>query len=74
VAARPELAAGTSDREVVLTRVFDAPRDLVWEAWTDPKHLGNWWGPRGFTTRVHAWDVRPGGKITLEMVAPDGTA
>ena len=74
MAARPELAAGTSDREVVLTRVFDAPRDLVWEAWTDPKHLGNWWGPRGFTTRVHAWDVRPGGKIALEMVGPDGTA
>jgi uncharacterized protein YndB with AHSA1/START domain len=74
VAARPEPAASTSDRDLVLTRVFDAPRDLVWQAWTDPKHLANWWGPRGFTSRVHAWDARPGGGIRVDMVAPDGTA
>jgi uncharacterized protein YndB with AHSA1/START domain len=72
VAPRPEPAA--PDRELTLTRVLDAPRDLVWQAWTDPTHLARWWGPRGFTTRVHTWDVRPGGAIALDMVAPDGTA
>src|SRR4029077_16534570 len=54
-------AAGTADREIVLTRVFDAPRELVWQAMTDPKHVVNWWGPRGFTTTIEVMDVRPGG-------------
>jgi uncharacterized protein YndB with AHSA1/START domain len=59
--------------EFVMTRVFDAPRELVFKAWTDPKHLAQWWGPRGFTNPVCEWDARPGGKIYDVMRAPNGT-
>jgi uncharacterized protein YndB with AHSA1/START domain len=50
-----------SDREIEVTRVFDAPRDLVWKAYTDPAAIPQWWGPRRHTTRVDKMDVRPGG-------------
>src|SRR3984957_18710779 len=66
-------AAGTSDREIIITRVFDAPRELVWKAWTDPKHVVRWWGPKGFTTTIHEMDVRPGGIWRHTMHGPDGT-
>jgi len=65
--------ANTADREIVTTRVFDAPRELVWEAWTNPKHVANWWGPRGFTTTIEQMDVRPGGVWKHTMHGPDGT-
>ena len=61
-----------SDREIVLTREFDAPRDLVFEAWTDPRHLSQWWGPDGFTTTTSAFDMRPGGVWRFVMHGPDG--
>ena len=61
------------DREIVFTRVFDAPRGMVWEAWTDPKQLVRWWGPRGFTTTIDEMDLRPGGVWKLVMHGPDGT-
>jgi len=60
------------ERELVLTRVFDAPRDLVWRAWTDPKQLAQWWGPLGFTNPVCEIDLRPGGALRIVMRAPDG--
>jgi uncharacterized protein YndB with AHSA1/START domain len=60
-------------QELVLTREFNAPRDLVWKAWTDPKHLAQWWGPRGFTAPLCAVVVRPGGAILIHIRAPDGT-
>jgi uncharacterized protein YndB with AHSA1/START domain len=60
-------------RDLVLRRVFDAPRSLVFKAWTDPKHLAQWWGPRGFTNPVCEVDPRPGGEIRIDMRAPDGT-
>ena len=63
----------TADREIATSRVFDAPRDLVWEAWTDPKHLARWYGPNGFTVTTHEMDVRPGGVWRLTMHGPDGT-
>jgi uncharacterized protein YndB with AHSA1/START domain len=66
------VAAYTTDREIVATRVFDAPRELVFAMWTDPKHVGNWWGPRGFTTTIQEMDVRPGGTWRLVMHGPDG--
>jgi uncharacterized protein YndB with AHSA1/START domain len=56
-----------------MTRSFDAPRELVWKAWTDPKHINEWWGPRGFTTTTHEIDVRPGGVWRFTMHGPDGT-
>ena len=59
-------------RAIVVTRVFDAPRTLVFDAWTDARHVGNWWGPRGFTTTTHEMDVRPGGVWRLTMHGPDG--
>jgi uncharacterized protein YndB with AHSA1/START domain len=63
----------TADREIVITRVFDAPRELVFQVWTDPKHVAQWWGPKGFTTTIHEMDVRPGGIWRLVMRGPDGT-
>jgi uncharacterized protein YndB with AHSA1/START domain len=59
--------------EVTLTRIFDAPREVVWKAWTDPTLLARWWGPKGFTNPVCEADMRVGGKILIHMQAPDGT-
>jgi uncharacterized protein YndB with AHSA1/START domain len=56
-----------------MTRTFDAPRERVWKAWTDPKHINEWWGPKGFTTTTHAMSVRPGGVWRFIMHGPDGT-
>src|SRR6185437_15131487 len=57
---------------MVVTRVFDAPRELVWKAWTDPKYVMQWWGPKGFTAPVCEMDFRVGGKFLCCMKAPDG--
>jgi len=59
-------------RSIVVTRVFDAPRNLVFETWTDPRHIGRWYGPRGFTLTTHEMDVRPGGVWRFDMHGPDG--
>lgn len=67
-----KVASPTADREIVLTRVFDAPRELVWQAFTQPDRLTHWWGPRGFTTRTHRMDLRPGGEWRFVMIGPDG--
>lgn len=64
--------ADTADREIVLSRVFDAPRELVFKVWTDPEHKSQWWGPRGFTTTTISCDVRPGGVWRFVMHGPDG--
>ena len=66
-------AENFADREIVITRVFDAPRELIWNAWTDPKQIAQWWGPRGFTTTIHEMDVKPGGVWRHTMHGPDGT-
>ncbi len=63
----------TTDREIVIQRVFDAPRALVFEAFTDPRHIGEWWGPNGFTVTTRSIDVRPGGSWRFVMHGPDGT-
>jgi len=62
-----------AERELTITRVFDAPRAMVFEAWTDAKHLAQWWGPKGFTNPVCEMDARIGGKLRMHMRAPDGT-
>ncbi len=67
------LAEDTSDREIVLTRVLDAPRELVWQAITSFDHVAHWWGPIGFTTTIEEMDVRPGGVWRQIMHGPDGT-
>jgi len=58
--------------EVKLTRVFDAPRRLVFQVWTDPKHVAQWWGPRGFSNPRCEWEARTGGAIHIDMRGPDG--
>jgi uncharacterized protein YndB with AHSA1/START domain len=57
---------------MVVTRVFDAPRELVWKAWTDPKYVMQWWGPKGFTAPSCQMDFRVGGKYLYCMRTPDG--
>jgi len=59
-------------KELTLTRTYDAPRELVWKAWTDPKLVQQWWGPNGVTNEVDNWETYPGGKLKLIMIAgPD---
>ena len=60
------------DREIVLSRVYDAPRELVFAAWTKPEHLTVWFGPKGFTTTTRECDARVGGRWRFDMVGPDG--
>jgi uncharacterized protein YndB with AHSA1/START domain/ketosteroid isomerase-like protein len=67
-----QAAANAADREIVITREFAAPRELVWKVWTQPEHVARWWGPRGFTTTVEALDLRPGGRSRYVMHGPDG--
>jgi uncharacterized protein YndB with AHSA1/START domain len=70
------VADSTPDREVAVTHVFDAPRDLVFKAWTDPDHVATWWGPDGFDTPRDKVDIdaRVGGRYDLLMVQPDSGA
>lgn len=62
----------TSDREITLTRLIGAPRELVFKVWTQPEHVAKWWGPSGFTNTVHSMDVRPGGTWHHTMHGPNG--
>jgi len=62
----------TADREIVISRIFDAPRELVWEAMTKPEHVVNWWGPNGFSTTIEKMDFRVGGVWKHVMHGPDG--
>lgn len=61
------------DREIVITRIVDAPRSLVFEAWTDPAQLPLWFGPEGFAIETKEIDIRVGGQWRFDMIAPDGT-
>jgi uncharacterized protein YndB with AHSA1/START domain len=72
-ARRNNPETSTADRETVITRIVDAPRELVWKVWTDPEHVVKWWGPNGFTTTIEKMDVRPGGVWKHVMHGPDGT-
>ena len=66
-------AADATDRQLVVTRVIDAPRRLVFKAWIEPDHVARWWGPQGFTTTFCDMDIRPGGKFRVCMRSPEGT-
>lgn len=63
----------TQDRELIVTRTFNAPIDLVWEAWSKPEHICNWWGPDGFTCTISKMDFRTAGEWRLVLHSPDGT-
>jgi uncharacterized protein YndB with AHSA1/START domain len=67
----PQSAA--AEREIVVSRVIDAPRELVFAAFTEVRHLSQWWGPEGFTTTTHSFEFRVGGEWDFVMHGPDGT-
>ena len=70
---REELPMADAPKSIVrINRVFDAPRELVYRAWTDPKLMARWWGPHQFTVPLCRMDVRPGGAIRIDMQGPDG--
>ena len=68
-----EPAHATADREIVISRVINAPRELVFEAFTRVRHLSRWWGPEGFTTTTRSFEFRVGGEWAFVMHGPDGT-
>jgi len=70
--ADPGSVADTKDREIVTTRVIDAPRELVWKAFADPKALAQWYGPKGFTLTTKVFEFMEGGDWTFVMHGPDG--
>ena len=67
------MAAGSKPNEIHITRVYDAPLSAVWQAWSDPAELAQWWGPRGFTITTHSRDLRSGGHWHYTMHGPEGT-
>lgn len=64
--------AEAEDRDITVTRILQAPPDLVFDTWTNVDHISNWWGPHGFTTTTHKADIRPGGEWVFTMHGPDG--
>jgi uncharacterized protein YndB with AHSA1/START domain len=68
-----ESNSSTKDREIKMSRTLNAPIELVWEVWTNPEHIANWWGPNGFTNTISKMDVQKGGDWDLVMHGPDGT-
>jgi uncharacterized protein YndB with AHSA1/START domain len=66
------MAAKNKSSEIRITRIYDAPVEVVWDAWTDPAQVAQWWGPRGFTLTTHSKDLRPGGSWSYTMHGPDG--
>lgn len=66
-----EIISTTSDCEIISTRIFNFPRELIYRAWTEPDHLKNWWGPTGFTNTFNEFDLRPGGKWSFIMHGPE---
>ena len=69
----PSAAASLEERTLFIDRIFDAPREVVFKAWTDPEHMVHWWGPRGFESTVLILDVRPGGSYRIHMRSPEDT-
>ena len=72
MSAAHNLVSEPADRVLVITRVFDAPRELVFKAWTESEHMAKWWGPRGFKSTVLRNELRPGGAYRIHMLGPDG--
>ena len=70
--ARPKAARNAADQALILTRLFDAPRKLVWKAWTEPERVMRWWGPEGFTSPVCKIELRVGGVFLACMRSPEG--
>ena len=71
-AAKNDARVPADEPVIEFTRLLDAPRELVWEVWTDPKHIGQWWGPNGFSITNHSMAVKKGGVWDFVMHGPDG--
>lgn len=67
------MTATSDSKDIRITRIYDAPLQAVWDAWTDPAQVAQWWGPRGFTITTHSKDLRAGGHWSYTMHGPDGT-
>src|ERR1700733_12722757 len=67
-----DLTTEVADRELVITRTVNAPRELVFRAWTEPEQICKWWGPDGFTSTIHEYNLKPGGVWKMDMIGPDG--
>jgi len=65
--------SNTADREIRISRLLNAPVELVWEVWTNPNHIAKWWGPNGFSNTISKMEVKPEGEWDLVMHGPDGT-
>jgi uncharacterized protein YndB with AHSA1/START domain len=72
MAAKNSIDLERDSASIIAVREFNAPRDLVFSVWTDPKHLSQWWGPNGFTTTTSSFEMRPGGVWRFVMHGPDG--
>lgn len=68
-----QVKSETADRELTVSRLLNAPVELVWEVWTNPEHIKHWWGPNGFTNTIYKMDVKEGGEWDFTMHGPDGT-
>lgn len=66
-----QILSATPNSEIVTTRILNSPQELVFKAWSNPHHLKNWWGPKGFTNTFHEFDFREGGKWTFTMHGPE---
>ena len=71
--AKNSAAVRSPERELVITRIFDAPRNLVFSAWSEPERMVHWLGPKGFTGTILKMDARPGGTYRFHMRSPEGT-
>jgi uncharacterized protein YndB with AHSA1/START domain len=71
MAAGSNLAVEPEDRVLIITCIFDAPRELVWKAWTEPERMVKWHGPRGFNSTIERSDFRPGGVFRIHMRGPE---
>ncbi len=70
--ASSNIASSSAERELIITRIFDAPRDLVYKVWSDPAHMVKWLGPQGFSSTIERYDPRPGGAYRFYMRDPQG--
>lgn len=68
---KTEIINTTADCEIVSSRIINSPKELIFKAWSEPDHLKNWWGPKGFTNTFHEFDFRVGGKWSFVMHGPD---